>query len=306
MSEPAGSGGDDGVRALVARWVERALGFPRVMELRAVLDVYDRGGGGLVAGGLAYAALFAMLPGLLLALSVVGVVASSLANQETIVGWIAQAMPPLEEVARAAFQQVAAHAVPTGLLAIAALLWGSSRFYTALDQAFARVFSDGSPRNPIVRIVRGLMVTGVLVILPVVLLTVASVVGTVAAFAPAGQEVSGVALAIIGVVAPLGSVALFTLGTGLCYRFVPTSPPSRRAIVLPALVAGVILATFTQMFAFVAPRLVGVAALYGTFVAVFALLAWLSIGFNVLLLGAAWARVRDGMLRRRASASPAG
>jgi uncharacterized BrkB/YihY/UPF0761 family membrane protein len=46
---------------------------------------------------------------------------------------------------------------------------------------------------------------------------------------------------------------------------------------------------------FVAPRLVGVAAIYGTFVAAFALLAWLSIAFNLLLLGAAWTdvRVRD-------------
>ena len=51
-------------------------------------------------------------------------------------------------------------------------------------------------------------------------------------------------------------------------------------------------ATFTQVFTYVAPRLVGVAALYGTFVAVFGILAWLSIGFNVLLLGASWTRVR--------------
>jgi membrane protein len=303
MSEPAGTDGVSGVRALVARGVERGLGLPRVVELRAVLDAYDRAGGGLVAGGLAYAALFALLPGLLLVLSIVGIVKSSSADQETMVGWIAQALPPLEEVARAAFKQVSAEAGTIGLLAVAALVWGSSRFYTALDQAFARVFSDGSPRNPIVRIVRGVLVTGVLVVLPVVLLAVASVLGTVAALAPAGQQASGFALAVIGVVAPLGSVALFTLGTGLSYRFVPTSPPLGRAIALPALIAGVILATFTQVFAFIAPRLVGVAALYGAFVAVFALLAWLSIGFNVLLLGAAWARVRDGAIRRRALAT---
>jgi uncharacterized BrkB/YihY/UPF0761 family membrane protein len=147
------------------------------------------------------------------------------------------------------------------------------------------------------------VVTLVLVILPVVLLTVASILGSLAALAPAGQEVSGLVQTLIGVAAPLGSVALFTLGTGLCYRFVPTSPPLRRAIALPALAAGVILAAFTQVFAFIAPRLVGVAALYGAFVAVFALLAWLSVGFNVLLLGAAWARVRDGAIRRRALAT---
>jgi uncharacterized BrkB/YihY/UPF0761 family membrane protein len=35
------------------------------------------------------------------------------------------------------------------------------------------------------------------------------------------------------------------------------------------------------------------AAVYGTFVAFFAILAWLAISFNVLLFGACWTRVRE-------------
>jgi membrane protein len=304
MSEPADHGGVDGLRAVVAGIVERALGHPRVVELLAVLEVYDRGGGGLVAGGLAYTALIAVLPGLLLALSIVGVMVSTPADQEAIVAAIARALPPLEDIARAAFREVSAGAVPTGLLAIVGLLWGSSRFYTALDQVFARIFSDGAPRNPIVRIVRGILVTGVLVVLPVVLITVAWIVEWVLALAPAGHEISGFATTAIGLISPLGSVILFTLGCALCYRFVPTAPPSWRAIALPAVLAGLILATFTQLFAFIAPRMVGVAALYGAFVAVFALLAWLSIGFNVLLLGASWSCVRAGGEPGGAEAEP--
>ena len=46
------------------------------------------------------------------------------------------------------------------------------------------------------------------------------------------------------------------------------------------------------MFAFIAPLMTRISALYGAIVAVFALLAWLSIGFNMLLIGAAWTRVR--------------
>ena len=41
-----------------------------------------------------------------------------------------------------------------------------------------------------------------------------------------------------------------------------------------------------------APLLLGTAAFYGAFVAVFALLVWLSVSLNVLLLGASWTRVR--------------
>jgi YihY family inner membrane protein len=225
------------------------------------------------------------------------------ADQEAIVSAIAQALPPLEDVAREASRQVTANAVPTGLLAIAGLLWGSSRFYTALDQSFARIFRDGRQRNPLERIARGIVVTGALVVLPVVLLTVASVMSGLLALAPVGQQLSGIASAVVEVASPIGSVVLFTVATGLCYRFVPTASPSVRAITVPAVVAGVILATFTQVFAFVAPRLVGVAALYGAFVAVFALLAWLSIGFNVLLLGASWACVR-AETGRSATAQP--
>ena len=47
---------------------------------------------------------------------------------------------------------------------------------------------------------------------------------------------------------------------------------------------------FTQLFALLAPLLLRTAAIYGAFVAVFALLAWLSIGFNMLLIGGAWTR----------------
>jgi uncharacterized BrkB/YihY/UPF0761 family membrane protein len=62
----------------------------------------------------------------------------------------------------------------------------------------------------------------------------------------------------------------------------------------------VALAVFTQVFGIIAPLMTRIASIYGTVVAVFALLAWLSISFNVLLLGAAWTRVRA-----LASAQPA-
>jgi uncharacterized BrkB/YihY/UPF0761 family membrane protein len=60
----------------------------------------------------------------------------------------------------------------------------------------------------------------------------------------------------------------------------------------PAIVVGIALALFTQLFTYIAPRLIGAAALYGTFVAIFALLVWLGFSFQALLLGASWVRVR--------------
>jgi uncharacterized BrkB/YihY/UPF0761 family membrane protein len=63
--------------------------------------------------------------------------------------------------------------------------------------------------------------------------------------------------------------------------------------VVPAIVAGLGIYLLGQVFLFVAPRIVGVAALAGPLATAFIALAWLSFSFQILLLGAAWVRVRD-------------
>lgn len=260
--------------------------------LRAVLRTYDGAGGGLVAGGLAYAALVALLPGLLLVVSVVGLIVDDPAVRARVVAAIADAVPPLEGLARLSLDQVANGAVPTGVLAILGLLWGSSRFYAALDSAFARIFHNAPRRNVVQQTARGLVVTASFVVLPIVVLLAGSVLSWVLDMAPADGPISGAARGLWRIASPLGSILLFIGGTALVFRFVPARRLAVRDYLRPAIVAGFVLAMFTQLFTFIAPRLVGAAALYGAFVTAFALLAWLSVGFNVLLLGGAWARVR--------------
>jgi uncharacterized BrkB/YihY/UPF0761 family membrane protein len=101
-----GERGVNGPRVFVEGIVRRLGGLPAVRTLMATLTVYDGAGGGLVASGLAYAALVALLPGLLVMVSVLGFVISDEATQEQLVALIATAVPPLEDVARTAFQQV--------------------------------------------------------------------------------------------------------------------------------------------------------------------------------------------------------
>jgi YihY family inner membrane protein len=292
MSGTGAEPGDDRLRALAARVVERAGGLPAVRTLFATLALFDQAGGGLVAGGLAYTSLLALLPSLLLVISVVGVVVRDPVQREGIVSTIATALPPLENVARSSLEQVASGAVPTGIVAFVGLLWGSSRFYASLDKALSRVFPTARMRNEIERTLRGVAVTVLFVALPVAVLVAGSVASWLLDLAPAGVEVRGVGRALWQVGSPLGSLVLFVGGAAAVFRFVPAERIPGWALRTPAVVSGVALAAFTQVFTFVAPRLVGVAALYGTFVTVFAVLAWLSIGFNVLLLGACWTRVR--------------
>jgi membrane protein len=262
------------------------------VELRAVLDAYDAAGGGLATGGLAYAALVALLPGLLLLLTILGLLLPDVANREAVVAAIGATVPPLEDVTREALAQVSKGAVPTSILAIGALLWGSSRFYTSLDTAFARLDRGGPQRGPILQILRGLGVTVLVLLAPAIIVTTGAIVDAVVALVPGSGSLHGFVVWLLDAASPVLALLLFPLSAGLVYRYLPARRIPVAALRLPALVAGLVMAAFTSLFGLLAPRLVGAAALYGAFVAVFALLAWLSIGFTILLLGAAWSVVR--------------
>lgn len=284
---------EDRLRAMAAGIARRIGGLPAVRTLRATLETFDQAGGGLVAGGLAYASLVALLPGLLLALSVLGLVVDDAGRRASLVAAVAVTLPPLEGVARAAFDQVSAGAVPGGILAVAGLVWGSSRFYAALDEAIARVFHAARRRGEVERAIRGLVLTALFVVLPVLVLVGGSVASWLLDLAPETAAVHGLARTAWQVASPVGSLVVFVTLTVVAYRFVPAQRVPWGRLLPPAVVAGAALAVLTQVFTFVAPRLVGAAALYGAFVTVFALLAWLAIGFNILLLGASWTRVRS-------------
>jgi uncharacterized BrkB/YihY/UPF0761 family membrane protein len=113
------------------------------------------------------------------------------------------------------------------------------------------------------------------------------------------------------IVTPLLTLVVFTIGMAVVYRFVPPRHVPIATLLLPSVVVGFALTVLTQLFSYVAPRLIGSAAVYGAFVAVFAAMIWLSFGFQILLLGAAWLRERlgpppegPGELRGEANAAP--
>jgi len=289
MSEPPRV---DRLRVLAARVVERVGGMRAVRTLIATLEVYDRAGGGLVANGLAYSALVALVPGALLVASVIGLLITDPVVQQRLVNAMATAVPPLADVVESALETVAQGAVPTTIVALVGLLWGSSRFYAALDYAFSKVFRAERRRNEIVRTLRGLLVTFLLVGLPIAALLVGWLASWLLDLAPDGSAVDGVLRTLLQLVTPVGSFVLFVGVVSLVYRFVPVERVPWQVFGPPAVLVGVGLAAFAQLFTFIGPRLAGFAVLFGAFVAVFALLAWLAISFNMLLLGASWTRVR--------------
>lgn len=258
--------------------------------VRRVLDRYGAAGGGLLAGGLAYAALFAIVPGVLLLAGVTGILVADPAERARVVGVIVDVLPPLRELIQAVLDEAARDAAPVSILGAVLLLWGTSRFAVAFDGAIARVMGGTHSRGLLAQNL-GALVAVALMIGAILLSTVLS---GFLAFLEAGEATGEFPILGVGLAIGLGLLPVVaTIGaTILVYRIVPTPAPPWRAIIVPGITVGLALTVVARVFAFLAPRLIGAAALIGTLATAFAALAWLALSFQALLLGAAWVRDR--------------
>lgn len=201
-------------------------------------------------------------------------------------------LPPLHDLVQAILDEAGRDAGALGIIGAATLIWGASRFVLTFSDTVARAMGHRSRRGAFAR--NGAAVVVVL-LLPFAIVAGASLAGLLSFLDLAQQE---------GLVGLIGGAARFVLGfapafatilvVGLVYRIVPTPMAPWRAVRLPAVVVGIALTALLQAFVFLAPRLIGTAALLGTIATVFAALAWLSLSFQVILLGAAWVGDREG------------
>ena len=260
------------------------------MAGRRILDRYGASGGGLLAGGLAYAALFAIVPGVLLLAGVTGLIVADPADRARVVAVIVGVLPPLGELIQVVLDEVAKDAAPISVLGAVLLIWGTSRFAVAFDDSIARVMG-GSRARGVLRRNLGAIAAVALMIGAILLSTLLSGVLEFLERATAGGVIPfvglafSIALGLLPVVATIGA-------TILAYRIVPVPSPSWRAVVVPGIAVGLTLTVVARLFAYLAPRLIGSAALLGTLATAFIALAWLSLSFQALLLGAAWVKDR--------------
>jgi membrane protein len=274
-----------------AKILGKVLDEPRVAEVRRVLDVYGRAPGGLLANGLAFTALFSVVPIALVTLGVAGLLVDDPAVQQQLAQALGAVMPPLADLVDQALVSMAQGAALTSIIGVLGLIWTVSQFYVTLDVAFSRIFTDRPERDVLRRTARGFVWVVGLVGVVVALI----VGGSLAAAAEALLPTTTTALIVVGrVVTSPPIVILVTVAVVLIiYVIVPPRSPSMRSAAVPAIVAGLGIYLLAQVFLFAAPRIVGVAALAGPLATAFIALAWLSFSFQILLLGAAWVRVRD-------------
>jgi membrane protein len=271
--------------------LSRVLDAPRVVEVRAVLDTYGRAAGGLLANGLAFSTMFAAIPTLLLILGLAGFVAKDSAVSDAISRVLVTAFPPLADLIDSALTAIKQGAAAASILGVIGIAWTVSNLYGALDVAFARIYTGIPERDMVRRTARGFLVVGLLAIGIIALVLIAGMAAALDSTA-LGRIPFATTLTSLVTSWPV-MIVVAIVGVLIVYRTVPPRAPSLRAELLPAILVGTGIVILTQVFTFLVPRLVGVAALAGSLASAFIALAWLSFSYQALLYGAAWVRIRE-------------
>jgi YihY family inner membrane protein len=268
---------------------------PQVARIRAVLDIYGAAAGGLLANGLAFSSLFAAIPTTLLVLGVAGWLTKNPEVRNQVADAISNAFPPLADLVGGSLDAIATGAALTSIVAVIGMVWTVSQLYGALDVAFARIYSNHAERDIIRRTARGFLVVAILIVSIIAFVVLTAVASAVDAIAPGASPLASAVAGLIGSIPFL--IALSVTAVLVVYRALPPEAPRWRSAIIPAVVVGIALTILSQVFVFLAPRLVGVAALAGSLASAFIALAWLAFGFQALLYGAAWVRVREEGVR---------
>jgi membrane protein len=231
------------------------------------------------------------VPAVLLVAGVAGVFITDPATRASVVDTVSGVFPPLRELATSVLDEASRESAPVSILGLVTLLWGASRFAVAFQDAIARV-TGGTRRRSFLRSNAGAFGAVLLLVLAILASTI---LAGLSAFLDAGQSIGIVAVLDRGVGLALGILPILAaiVAVAVVYRFVPVFRPGWRSVLVPAVVVGLVLTGLARVFVFISPRLIGAAALLGTLASVFAALAWLSLSFQALLIGAAWMAERN-------------
>ncbi len=263
----------------------RARRFPPIRGLMTISDAYNSVGGGLLASGLAFSALFAVIPGILLLVSLLILVAADADTQRRFVEWIETQIPPLASVATEIVNSAKDIARVGTVVGLVGFLWGTSGFYLALENALGRFFPSRRGRDRILGRVRSLVA---------VLLVVG---GVMAAFGVSVVLSLVVPASIFPLLSPIIAIAASSAICLACYRLVPVEPPPVRAAAPAALLAGLFIGVLTAVFGFISAEFLGGLLAIKALTSVFLALIWFGYVFQGLLYGAAYARMRDVQTR---------
>jgi membrane protein len=264
------------------------IGDRRVVRARAVVVRFGEPGGGLLAAGIAFNTLFALIPLAIFASGVIGIFVQDPASQEAIAEFLTGLAPPLASFLDTAIGDLANASASLTIIGLVGAAWGTTRLYASVELGIEAMFIGVKARGIVSKTLRRAMF--ILVIAG--LIAAAVVAATVGSIVLERTSATGLLALVQSVVLFALPYVLGVLAVLVVYQVVPPVRPPRSALVPPAVGAGVLMVGITQVFTLIAPRLVSANPFYGTLGTVFVALAWLNLISMILLVGAAWVRVR--------------
>ena len=265
------------------------FGSGRVIRARAVFDRYNARGGGLLAAGIAYNTLFAIIPLALFGGAVLGFFVTDPAGLANIRSVLVEWAPPLASAVDEILGGLATASPSLSIIGLVGMAWGATRLFSSLEMGIGAMFAEAPQRGIVEQTIR--RVASVLVVAGIVVAVFlsTSVASFVSELGLIGADATGfgVLVLLLGLPIAVSSVAL-----AIVYRVLPPVRPGVSAFLMPAVTIGVGLVILTRLFAVIAPRALGANFVYGTLGAIFVALAWLGLAYSMILIGAAWVRER--------------
>jgi membrane protein len=272
-----------------------------VALVRRVIDRFTIVDGPLLASGIAFNAVFALIPLALLLSGIAGLVLSDPAARQDVVSTISELFPPLAPIVDqilAGLNQTSTTATVIGLVIAG---WGTSRMFASLASAVVQLETTSRRRSFVrttVRRIGSILVVAGILLLSLVLTPILNILRDL-------SDDHSVGTTVLGIVTLVLPIALATVALAVVYRVTPIVRPSWRAIAVPAVIGAVALDILSRGFVFFAPRVFAGNVVYGTLGAILVGLVWLQLVFMIILIGAAWTIERSLAAAGAASTAPA-
>jgi membrane protein len=276
-----------GPRVAQDRWIRLATllaGSRQAQTVRRVLDRFAIADGGLLAAGVAYNAVLALIPLALLVSGLAGIVLTDPRSRADLIAAITAFLPPLAGVVDEIVNGLSRASPSVSVVGLVLAGWGTSRLFAALESAIVQLEAPTLRRGLVRRTARRLgsvVVVGGILILALIAAPALSIATELADGAGLDGSVLDMLLALLPPV--LAGIALAVI-----YRLIPVVRPTWTAVVVPSVAGAVVLVLLTRAFVYLTPRVFGTNVVYGTLGAILVGLAWLDLVFTVILLGAAW------------------
>jgi membrane protein len=254
----------------------------------AVIQTFSAGEGALLAGSMAYYTFLSLLPLLMIAGSIVGILSSGSAGvQEALTGAVEQVFPGISGTAL--LNQLIQARAAFGILGLLLVAYAGSGFVGALTACLNRMWRVSTGRNPVGQKLLNFLLVMLLgaVLLGSVALTLW--VAYLTSRVTQGSSVAPVAQQLERFASPISLFVCLLL----VYRLLPARRLSWRSQIPGAALGAVALEILKRGFALWAQNSAGLSALPRSLLSVVLLLVWLGFFGQVILYGAAFNVVRD-------------